>query len=112
MRQLIEHNAVDIIQPNVCYNGGYTESVKVAHMAQMFNIPIANGGGWPLFNMHTMAGLMNGWRVEFHLDMQKLGEMVFVKPPRPENNIVKIPTAPGLGLKPNKDTLRDSLVKE
>ena len=67
-------------------------------MAQMFNIPIANGGGWPLFNMHTMAGLMNGWRVEFHLDMQALGEMVFVNPPRPENNIVKIASAPGLGL--------------
>jgi hypothetical protein len=44
-------------------------------MAQAFNLPIANGGGWPLFNMHTMAGLMNGWRVEFHLDMQALGEM-------------------------------------
>jgi L-alanine-DL-glutamate epimerase-like enolase superfamily enzyme len=112
LRELIEHHAVDIVQPNCCYNGGYTETRKVAHMAQMFNMPIANGGGWPLFNMHTMAGLMNGWRVEFHLDMQLVGEQVFVNPPRPENNIVRIPAAAGLGLTPNHDALRDALIKE
>jgi len=112
LRELIEHHAVDIVQPNCCYNGGYTETRKVAHMAQMFNMPIANGGGWPLFNMHTMAGLMNGWRVEFHLDMQLVGEQVFVNPPRPENNIVRIPAAAGLGLTPNHDALRDALIRE
>ena len=112
LRELIEHHAVDIVQPNCCYNGGYTETRKVAHMAQMFNMPIANGGGWPLFNMHTMAGLMNGWRVEFHLDMQLVGEQVFVNPPRPENNIVRIPAAAGLGLTPNHDALRDALISE
>jgi len=110
LRELIEHQAVDIIQPNCCYNGGYTETQKVAHMAQMYNLPIANGGGWPLFNMHSMAGLMNGWRVEFHLDMQSIGEQVFVDPPRPQNNIVKIPSAPGLGLEPNFDVLKGTRV--
>src|SRR5918997_756672 len=33
-KDLIEAQAVDILQPNVCYNGGYTETQKVAHMAQ------------------------------------------------------------------------------
>jgi L-alanine-DL-glutamate epimerase-like enolase superfamily enzyme len=55
---------------------------------------------------------MNGWRVEFHLDMQLVGEQVFVNPPRPENNIVRIPAAAGLGLTPNHDALRDALIKE
>lgn len=112
LRELIERQAVDIIQPNCCYNGGYTETRKVAHMAQMFNLPIANGGGWPLHNMHAMAGLMNGWRVEFHLDMQSVGEQIFVNPPRPQNNIVRIPEAPGLGLTPNFDALRETEIRE
>ena len=111
LRELIEHKAVDIIQPNCCFNGGYTETRKVAHMAQMYNLPIANGAGWPLFNMHTMAGLMNGSYVEFHLDMELVGEMLFVNPPKPENNIVKIPNKPGLGFKLNGEALKDSLVK-
>lgn len=46
-RELLVHEAVDVIQPNVVWVGGYTEAVKVAAMAQAFNIPIANGGGWP-----------------------------------------------------------------
>ena len=103
--------AVDILQPNVCYCGGYTEAQKVAHMAQAFNLPIANGGGWPLHNLHTMAGLMNGWRVEFHLDMQAVGERLFVDPPKPENNIVRVGTKPGVGLEPNVEALKATQMK-
>ena len=82
-RAFIDHQALDILQPNVCYNGGYTETLKVAGMAQAYNMPIANGGGWPLHNLHVMAGLMNGWRVEFHLGMQATGELLFEDPPDP-----------------------------
>lgn len=110
LRELVLHQAVDILQPNVCYCGGYTEAVKAGHLAQCFNLPIANGGGWPLYNMHLMAGLMNGWRVEFHLDMQAVGELLFVNPPRPENNIVRIPAGSGLGLELNRDVLKDTVV--
>jgi L-rhamnonate dehydratase len=61
-RELLVHEAVDIIQPNVVWVGGYTEAVKVAAMAQAYNIPVANGGGWPHHNMHLIAGVANGWR--------------------------------------------------
>ena len=103
--------ASTILQPNVAYNGGYTETQKVAGMAQAFNIPIANGGGWPLHNLHTMAGLMNGWRVEYHLGMQEVGERIFVDPPKPEGNIVRVGTKPGVGLEPNFDALDEFQMK-
>jgi L-alanine-DL-glutamate epimerase-like enolase superfamily enzyme len=44
--------------------------------------------------------------------MQAVGELLFVNPPRPENNIVKVPNTPGLGLEPNRDVLKDTLSKE
>jgi L-alanine-DL-glutamate epimerase-like enolase superfamily enzyme len=110
LRELIDLQAVDIVQPNCVYNGGYTETRKVAHLAQAYNLPMANGGGWPLFNMHTMAGLMNGWLVEFHLGMQMVGELLFVDPPRPLQQRVEIPAAPGLGLKLNADALKETKV--
>jgi L-alanine-DL-glutamate epimerase-like enolase superfamily enzyme len=96
----------------VCFCGGYTEARKAAHLAQAFNLPIANGGGWPRFNMHTMAGLMNGWRVEFHLGMKYLEEQIFKNPPQidPATNTVTIPDAPGLGMEVNEDALDDSRV--
>jgi L-alanine-DL-glutamate epimerase-like enolase superfamily enzyme len=52
-----------------------------------------------------MAGLMNGWRVEFHLGMQEVGERIFIDPPKPENNIVRVSSQPGCGLTPNFDAL-------
>lgn len=110
LRELVEHHAVDILQPNACYCGGYTEARKAAHLAQAYNLVIANGGGWPRFNMHTMAGLMNGWRVEFHLGMKYVEEQIFIDPPQPDpaTNTVRIPKAGGLGMEVNRDALRDS----
>ena len=76
-RELLVHQAVDILQPNVVYCGGYTEGMKFAALAQAFNLPIANGGGWPHHNMHLQAAVPNGWRIEYHYVMWKCGEMVF-----------------------------------
>jgi L-alanine-DL-glutamate epimerase-like enolase superfamily enzyme len=112
LRELVEKHAVDILQPNVCFCGGYTEARKAGHLAQIYNLPIANGGGWPLFNMHTFAGLMNGWIVEWHLGMVQVGEMLFLNPPKPVKGMLTIPEAPGLGLTLNRDALRDSEVRE
>lgn len=109
-RSFLDHGSLDILQPNVCYNGGYTETLKVASMAQAHNMLIANGGGWPLHNLHTMAGLMNGWRVEFHLGMQATGELLFKDPPKPDGNIVRVSKKPGLGLEPNIDALKDTQI--
>ena len=109
-RSFLDYGSLDILQPNVCYNGGYTETLKIASLAQSHNIPIANGGGWPLHNLHTMAGLMNGWRVEFHLGMQATGELLFKDPPKPDGNIVRVSKKPGLGLEPNVDALKETLM--
>lgn len=108
-RELLVHGAVDILQPNVVYVGGYTEAVKVAAMAQAFNVPIANGGGWPHHNAHLIAGVANGWRVEFHVPMWVTGEIIFRDPPKPVRGTVTLPDRPGLGLEPNEDALRETL---
>jgi L-alanine-DL-glutamate epimerase-like enolase superfamily enzyme len=112
LRELVEKQAVDILQPNCCFCGGFTEARKAAHLAQTYNMPIANGGGWPLFNMHTMAGLMNGWIVEWHLGMVQVGEVLFTDAPAPTDGTITIPDRPGLGLTLDRDALRETQVKE
>ena len=104
-RELIANHAVDIAQPNVCSVGGYTEAVKVAALAQAFNLPIANGGGWPHHNMHLQAAMANGWRVEFHFEMWGIGDKVYKEPPAPVNGWVTLPETSGLGLEPRFDAL-------
>ncbi|MEU9335701.1 mandelate racemase/muconate lactonizing enzyme family protein [Streptomyces sp. NPDC048290] len=110
LRELIEQQAIDILQPNACYCGGFTEARKAAHLAQIYNLPVAHGGGWPLFSLHTLAGLMNGWLLEWHLGMGQVGERLFPGSPRPENGHITVPDRPGLGLTVDRDMLRDTLL--
>ena len=39
-RDLVENNAVDLLQMNVCIGGGFTAGLKVAALAQAFGVPI------------------------------------------------------------------------
>jgi L-alanine-DL-glutamate epimerase-like enolase superfamily enzyme len=106
-RELLIHHAVDILQPNVVYVGGYTEAVKVAAMAQAFNVPIANGGAWPFHNMHLQAGKPNGRRVEFHYLSWMMYEAVCRSIPDPVEGWVTVPDTPGLGLDPRPGIIQE-----
>src|SRR5690606_29230511 len=106
---LVAGGAVDILQPHVLYAGGYTEVQKVAHMAQCADVTIANGGGWPHFNMHVMAGLNNGWRVEYHLGHAHIGELLLAEAPAPEGGVIRIPDRPGLGFREDLSALEPYL---
>ena len=108
-RELMAGGAVDIAQANVVYVGGYTEGQRVAHMAQGFSLPFANGGGWPHHNAVLHAAVANGWRVEFHVAMWRAGELIWEAPPPPVDGWVTLGDAPGLGLEPREDALRDTL---
>jgi L-alanine-DL-glutamate epimerase-like enolase superfamily enzyme len=112
LRELVEHGAVDILQPNACYCGGFTEARKAAHLAQIYNLPVAHGGGWPLFNMHTLAGLMNGWILEWHLGMVQVGSLLFPDSPAPVNGRITVPDKPGLGLAVDRAALLDTLITD
>ena len=105
--ELLQHASVDILQPNVCYVGGYTEGMKVAALAQAYNILIADGGGWPHHNMHLQAAAANGWRVEFHYLMWQTGNIIYRNPPQPVKGNVTLTEDPGLGLEPNREALKE-----
>lgn len=107
--ELLQNGAVDILQPNVVYVGGYTEAMKVAAMAESYNILLTTCGGWPHHNMHFQAAVSNGWRVEFHYLMWKAGETIYKNTPQPEKGFVTLTEEPGLGLEPKREALQEFL---
>jgi L-alanine-DL-glutamate epimerase-like enolase superfamily enzyme len=111
LRDLMLGGAVDIVQTNVLFVGGYTEGLKVAHVAEALRLPIANGGGWPDHNAHLMAAISNNHGVEMHAWQWTLAETLFERAPRPVNGTLTLTTAPGLGLDPKEGVLRDTEVK-
>jgi L-alanine-DL-glutamate epimerase-like enolase superfamily enzyme len=107
-RDLIVGNAVDIVQTDAALVGGFSEGLKVAHFAQAYNLPIATHGYvCPHINMHLVAGVTNGWLVEFHALGQKLSEVIFVNPPKVEKGWVTLPEKPGLGMDVNYAALKE-----
>ena len=104
-RQYMEGRALDIAQTDVVIVGGFTEGIKVAHLAQAFDLPLTTHG-WPVINMHLIAAAPTGYRVEFHASQEELGKAIFVKPTSPKKGWVTIPDKPGLGLELNEDALK------
>jgi len=98
--------AVDYIQPNVMIGGGFTQVVKIAGMAQAFNVPILNGGAGALQNLHVHAGLANGGQLEWHASWMELCRKIYRNMPDPVNGTLTVPDAPGLGIEPDRDAIR------
>ncbi len=110
-REWVEHDAIDIFMPNSMYNGGMTETRRVAHLSQIYNKPLSDAGGGGVWCIHHVAGFRNGTLAEVHLGTEQIEEQMFVDPPRAVNGRIKIPAAPGFGVTLNRDQLKDTLVK-
>jgi L-rhamnonate dehydratase len=106
-RDLLVAQAVDVVQPNACISGGFTQCARIAGMAAAFNTRFANGGAWPHHNMHLHAGLANGSLVEYHSVAVQCCELVFDELPKPERGVLRLPDTPGLGFKPNPERLAE-----
>ena len=106
-REFLSAQALDVVQPNACISGGFTQCMRIAGMAKAFNTRFANGGAWPHHNMHLHAGLANGTLVEYHSAAVLTCEQVFDDLPEPEAGVLTLPDAPGLGFGPNRDNVAE-----
>ncbi|HXD42569.1 MAG TPA: mandelate racemase/muconate lactonizing enzyme family protein [Ramlibacter sp.] len=106
-RDMLVAQAVDVVQPNACISGGFTQCLRIAGMAAAFNAQFANGGAWPHHNMHLHAGLANGSLIEYHSMAVECCKQVFDGLPEPENGVLSLPEAPGLGFKPNRERVAE-----
>jgi L-rhamnonate dehydratase len=104
-RDLLLHEAVDYVQPNVVSSGGFTQCLKIAGLAAAFNVPLANGGAWPYHNMHLQAGVANGTFVEMHYLAIELCRKIYRGLPEPKGGWLTLPEAPGLGFEPDHEAI-------
>ena len=106
-RDLLLHEAMDFVQPNVCITGGFTQCLRIAGLASSFNVSVANGGAWGYHNMHLQAGVANGTLVEHHYLAVELYKQIYRDLPMPADGYFTMPDAPGLGFEPNRDAIRE-----
>jgi len=74
-QHMIDAKIVDIVQPDICYLGGITRTLRVAKMAEIAGIPVtphcANLSMVTLFTMHLLRAIPNaGKYLEFSIEGQ------------------------------------------
>jgi L-alanine-DL-glutamate epimerase-like enolase superfamily enzyme len=109
-RPYIERHAVDIIQPDCTKCGGLTEAWRIGWMAYEHNILFVPHG-WNTAiglaaDLHLTASLPVARYVEFLTPSPYLDELV-LDPFRPDaDGYLRVPEAPGLGVRLNPDALK------
>ena len=110
-RELIARRAIDIVQPDVIWTGGISETRKVAALAQAYHLPVIphvfSSAVASIANMHLIASLPNAGLLEFDQNPNPLRSDLFQEPLTVDGNgQIRLPDGPGLGVTLDEDTLR------
>jgi L-alanine-DL-glutamate epimerase-like enolase superfamily enzyme len=112
---MIENRVMDVVQPDLNYNGGFTRAARVARMARKANMWICP------HNTQTGAASVN--ILQFAASTPNIGpymEYVHRSEAKPElwykpnfaikNGVIALPTGPGMGLEFDPDFIKKATV--
>jgi len=99
-RHMIEARSVDYVMIDLIRVGGITQWMKVAGMAEAFNLPVVSHV-IPEIHAHLVAAVPSGLTVEYMGWMLSLFDGVAVL----EDGEIVLPDRPGLGLTFNDETI-------
>jgi L-alanine-DL-glutamate epimerase-like enolase superfamily enzyme len=99
-RHMLERRSVDIPMIDLVRVGGITQWLKVAGMAEAFNLPVVSHL-IPEVHVHLIGAIPNGLTVEYMPWLTPL----FKEVPVQQGGELAMPTGPGLGLEFDQATL-------
>ncbi|WP_374626563.1 L-rhamnonate dehydratase [Devosia sp.] len=103
MRQLIEERLVDILQPDVMWVGGLTETLRIAAHASAYDTPVVPHGSGP-YSYHFIASQTGPAFCEYVAasadgrTIQPVFGHLFVGEDLPQNGRLKVSDRPGFGM--------------
>ena len=102
-RELISRGAVDIVQLDLAWSGGFSEGRRIAAYAQAHHRMVAPhafaGAVLLMASLHFAAAIPNGLNFEWDQNPNAIREELLKEPLRLEpDGTVKLPERPGLGI--------------
>ena len=99
-RHMVERRSVDIVMADLLRVGGLTGWMKIAHMAEAYNLPIVSHLATEVM-AHAVAAAPNGLTIE-HMPWT-FG--LFTEEPKIEDGLMVLPDSPGLGIEFDEEAL-------
>jgi L-alanine-DL-glutamate epimerase-like enolase superfamily enzyme len=110
-RELLENNALDVIQFDTNRVGGISQARKISALAESFQIPVTPHAG-QMHNYHVVMSSLNSPIAEFfpQVDVEVGNELfwyIFDGEPTPKDGHIDLDdNLPGLGLTVNEESLK------
>jgi len=112
-KEMLQREAVDIVQPDLIKAGGFSVCKKVAALAEAFGCVCTPHQTQPLgtvANLHFAASTPNcRYAQEYNIEPHPLWERLFTEPVlQVRDGHLEVPQGPGLGVEINPEVLREA----
>ena len=99
-RAIMERKAMDVLQPDIYWCGGISETVKICAMASAFDLPVIPHGHSTHATAHVIASQPpNTCPIQEFLIKWNAVHQFFLRDQLvPKNGVIALPQGPGLGL--------------
>ncbi len=113
VREYLEKQTIDVLQPDIGLCGGLTEAKKICDYADMYDVKIqAHVCGGPVATavaLHLETAIPNFLIHEHHTyAIKDFNRELCLQDPQPQNGFFEVSDTPGLGIELNDDALKAS----
>ncbi len=106
IKQLLDAEAVEVMQADTYWAGGITEMQKIFTVASTYDIPVIPHGHSTPANAHLIAAqpVLTAPLLEYLVKWNQIHQHFFREPLRPEHGVVTVPDRPGMGMELDPET--------
>jgi L-alanine-DL-glutamate epimerase-like enolase superfamily enzyme len=100
LKQLMDAEAVDVLQPDIYWAGGITELQKICALASCYDLPVIPHGHSTPASAHLIASQPASVcpLLEYLVKWNEIHQHFLKIPLKPEGGAVRLPDTPGLGM--------------
>ena len=109
LKQLMDAEAVDVLQPDIYWCGGITETLKICAIASTYDLPVVPHGHSTPATAHLIASQPPNLCpiLEFLVKWNEIHQFFLKTPLKPQNGVVTLTDAPGLGMELDEAKVED-----
>ena len=112
LKQLMDARAVDVLQPDIYWCGGITETLKICAIASTYDLPVVPHGHSTNATAHLIASQPTPLcpLLEYLIKWNEIHQFFLKRPLRPEGGVVRLPEEPGIGMELDDDKVEERRV--